>query len=203
MWEDLHNFHNDLGIAEAIQNSILIGVGIVLTRKASLVHQFILEAKLERCAIKGGGPIKVDPEAAQSTHVETKKVLAMVMLVNAIENYVEGHNGSATIYCNHDNAVSVQPLQMASYFKHCQMYNDLNTTILYESAASPILFNFKEVEGNAGKHPMIFYEDAEQQVRRNIDAGWGAKLFLETANSDGCDLTPLLPQRQLAYTCVT
>ena len=122
--------------------------------------------------------------------------------MNAIENYVEGHNGSATIYCNHDNAVSVQPLQMVSYFKHCQMDNDLNTTILYESATSPIIFNFKEVEGRAGKHPMFCYEDAEQQVRRNIDAGWGAKLFLETANSDRCDLTPLLPQQKAGlYVC--
>jgi len=33
VWGDLHNLHNDLGIAEAIQNSILIGVGIVLTKR--------------------------------------------------------------------------------------------------------------------------------------------------------------------------
>ena len=104
----------------------------------------------------------------------------MTQLLTYIATYFNINNAIAKIYCDNNEAIRHHPLDKATYTTMTKRDIDLKMEMNRIQAINPITFVFYDVEGHADNSSDFVYEEASQQVQRNIDMDALSKTFLKT-----------------------
>lgn len=192
LWRELQGLQNLLGISQGIRRGNIITVGDASVKHHRMSHSYILELKDESMAIQGEGPLPTDPEEATSTRAERMSLLAMVSLSVSIAEFFSLDSGKVEVYCDNDEALEIKLDRWISYTKYCGKDIDLIMETKELVDRSIIKFEMKNVQGHQDD------EDAEHQVRRNIDMDERAKAVINHPNYQHDFCTPFFPAQKIA-----
>jgi len=167
-------------LAKAIGDRNCIAVGDASVMETNAAHGYVFEDSEEINKIEAVAPISVANTDANSTRAERFSVLAMVSFAHMVTKYCGVSQGEINIYCDNDQALHVPDTRFMSFTKMVEQDMDMKLEIKHWLTQSNIKMNLLEVKGHMDSDKKFVYEDAPQQVKRNIDVDEMVKSYMET-----------------------
>jgi len=128
--------------------------------------------------LQGQAPVDADPDDMTSTRAERCGVLAILTITTALAKFIRVPNIEISVYCDNLEALRKPNLSKKTYTKLATADTDLKMEISSIVQHSPVTYRFLHVKGHADEEEGFIYEEADQEVRRNIDMDIAAKNFL-------------------------
>jgi len=166
------------GFLEYFRNGDIIAVADASVDLRTGCHSYILESKDEMAHLQGQAPVDADPDDMTSNRAERCGVLAILTITTALANLIRAPNIEMSVYCDNLEVLRKPMLSKKTYTKLATADTDLKMEISSILQQSPITYRFLHVKGHADEEEGFIYEEAEQEVRRNIDMDIAAKKFL-------------------------
>ena len=166
-------------LASYLEKGKVIGVGDASVDKKKSSHAYVLESRDETISIRGAAPVDNDVDDVSSNRAEGCTVLAIITMATALSIYYELNSPSITVFCDNDEALRYRNYKKSTYSKLVMRDIDIKLEVSNFLQNSPLQIRFETVQGHADDSESFVYEDAPQEVRRNIDMDKHAKLFLK------------------------
>lgn len=110
-----------------------------------------------------------------SNRAEGYVILSMSHLLTAITKFYGIQQATATLYCDNNEALRYRSLTQSTYTTMTKRDADLKMEMETILSNSPVTLVFKEVNGHADDEGDFVYDEASQEVKRNIDMDPKAK----------------------------
>jgi len=165
-------------LASYLEEGMVIGVGDASVDKKMASQAYVLESRDETVSTRGAAPVDNDVDDVSSNRAEGCSVLAIITMATALSTYYELHSPSITVYCDNDKALRYRDYTNSTYSKLVMRDIDIKLEVSHFLKNSPLKIRFETVQGHADDSESFVYEDAPQEVRRNIDMDKHAKSFL-------------------------
>jgi len=156
----------------------MIGVCDASVQLRQAGHSYILENMEESVYVSGVAPVDSDCDDTTSNRAEGCSVLALIVLSSALASFFQIDGVTLPIYCDNAEALRHRHLQGTTYSKMVKRDIDLKMEIEYVRAVSSVNIVFRKVKGHLDDESDFVYEEADQEVRRNIDMDERSKAFL-------------------------
>jgi len=163
---------------ESFRQGDIIAVADASVNLKTGCHSYIVETTNEIAHIHGQAPVDADPDDITSTRAERCGVLAIVSITTTLARLLQIENIVVTVYCDNLEALKKPTMHNKTYTKLVTPDTDIKMEILSLLQGSPISYRFLHVKGHADEEEGFVYEEADQEVRRNIDMDGSAKEFL-------------------------
>jgi len=189
-------------LATALRNDSLIGVGDASVDQQRMGHAYILETKPPKYNMQGVAPVDCVEEDQTSNRGESFTVLAICTTVNILCKLYQIDKGSIVIYCDNKEALRRRHLSTSTFTSLSKRDIDVKMAVEHMVLTSPVSFSFQHVPGHADDDPDFVYEQATQQVQRNIDMHNLVTEFMKHPPYQfrPTNITPFLPHQQIALT---
>ena len=187
-------------LALALNQGTLIGVGDASVDNDSIGHAYILESKPAKYRLCGVSPVDCVEEDQTSNRGESFTILALCTLVHALCKLYNIPKGSVTLYCDNKEALRRKQVSKCTFTTLSKRDVDVKMSVEYMVCNSPIDFTFEHVPGHVDDDPDFVYENASQQIQRNIDMHNLVTKFMKCPPRDlhPINITPFLPYQQIA-----
>ena len=163
---------------ESFRQSDVIAVTDASVNLKTGCHSYIIETTNAVAHVQGQAPVDADPDDITSTRAERCGVLAIVSITTALARLLHIQNVVVTVYCDNLEALKKPTMHNKTYTKLVAPDMDIKMEILSLLKRSPVSYRFLHVKGHADAEEGFVYEEADQEVQRNIDMDASAKDFL-------------------------
>jgi len=163
----------------SLQKNQVIAVGDASVDRKHGAHSFVLESKDEKSHISFSAPVVSDVDDLTSNRAEGCSVLAILTVAIAMENFFSLGKCKVEVFCDNDEAMRFGTYNKTTYSKLVKRDIDIKLEMTKMMKNTPITFKFSRVKGHLDDDESFVYEDASQEVQRNIDMDKQAAAYLE------------------------